>query len=447
MKHREKTITGFSKLSKRGKIKWIVENFFKDPESVMRELKSYWLDNEEHQKILDEISENTISNYHLPYSVCPNFVLNNKTYCVPMVTEESSVVAAAASAAKFWMSRGGFHANVISTVKLGQIHFFFNGDKSALAGEIAPLQEHLIREAATITQNMEARGGGVRDIGLKDFTHQLDGYYQLFVTFETCNSMGANFINSVLESFARSLTAYYNDTSRDGHVDVLMAILSNYTPGSIARAWVECPVDDLGVFKGDVQASEFARRFCQAVRIAEIDPYRATTHNKGIFNGIDAVVIATGNDFRAIEASGHAYAARDGQYRSLSGCSTANNTFTLWLEVPLAVGTVGGLTSLHPVAKRSFELLGSPTAEELMMVIAATGLAQNFSALRSLVTTGIQDGHMRMHLGNILASLEATASEQEAARAYFDGKQVSFSAVKDYLSAFRAAADTGPTVK
>jgi hydroxymethylglutaryl-CoA reductase len=447
MKDREKTITGFSKLSKRGKIKWIVENFFKDPESVMRELKSYWLDNEEHQKILDEISENTISNYHLPYSVSPNFVLNNKTYCVPMVTEESSVVAAAASAAKFWMSRGGFHAEVLSTVKLGHVHFFFEGEKSALIGELEELQAHLTREAARITQNMEARGGGVRDIRLKDFTHQMDHYYQLFVSFDTCDSMGANFINSILESYAQSLMSYFNDSDREGHVDVLMAILSNYTPGSLARAWVECPIADLGIFKGDIQAEEFAERFCKAVRIAEIDSYRAATHNKGIFNGIDAVVIATGNDFRAIEACGHAYAARDGQYRSLSGCSTDNGIFRFWLDIPLAVGTVGGLTSLHPVAKRSFELLGNPTTQELMMVIAATGLAQNFSALRSLVTTGIQDGHMRMHLGNILGALDATPEEREAARAFFDGKQVSFSGVKDYLSAHRASADPGPTVK
>lgn len=445
MTAKQKTITGFSRLSKVGKIKWIVENFFKDPENVMRELKSYWLDNEEHQRILDEISENTISNYHLPYGVSPNFVLNGKTYCVPMVTEESSVVAAAASAAKFWMSRGGFHAEVIGTVKLGQIHFFFDGQKSALTREMPVLQKMLKRDARHFTSSMESRGGGVRDIQLKDFTHQMDGYYQLLVSFETCESMGANFINSVLESFAETLCRYFEPDDREGQVEILMAILSNYTPGSLARAWVQCPVKELGVFKGGLDAQTFARRFCQAVRIAEIDPYRAATHNKGIFNGVDAVVIATGNDFRAIEASGHAYAARDGQYRSLSSCKIEDGTFTLSLELPLAVGTVGGLTSLHPVARRSFELLDNPSATELMMVIAATGLAQNFSAIRSLITTGIQDGHMRMHLGNILATLGATEDEVQMTRAHFSDRQVSFSAVKDYLSTVRASVDPRTT--
>ena len=160
----KKTIAGFSKLSKRGKIKWIVENFFKDPETVMRELKSYWLDNEDHQRILDEISENTISNYHLPYGVAPNFVLNGETYCVPMVTEESSVVAAAAGAAKYWMTRGGFHAQVLSTVKLGQIHFFFDGPSQELARAVPDLKVWLLEHAADLTLNMRTRGGGILDI-------------------------------------------------------------------------------------------------------------------------------------------------------------------------------------------------------------------------------------------------------------------------------------------
>jgi hydroxymethylglutaryl-CoA reductase len=182
-----------------------VDNFFKDPETVMRELKSYWLDDEEHQRILDEISENTISNYHLPYGVAPNFVLNGETFCVPMVTEESSVVAAAAGAAKYWMSRGGFHAQVMSTVKLGQVHFFFDGPEVELQTALPQLNDWLLRRSEDITENMRKRGGGVVRIELRDFTDQLTDYYQLMVSFETCDSMGANFINSVLERFTALL--------------------------------------------------------------------------------------------------------------------------------------------------------------------------------------------------------------------------------------------------
>ena len=176
-------------------------------------------------------------------------------------------------------------------------------------------------------------------------------------------------------------------------------------------------------------------KFYTAIKIARQDPYRAVTHNKGIFNGIDAVIIATANDFRAIEACGHAYAARDGQYRSLSDCSVDNGIFHFWLEIPLALGTVGGLTALHPIAKRSLELLDHPSAEELMKVTAATGLAQNFAAVKSLVTTGIQQGHMKMHLANILHHLHATEKESALALEYFKNNKVSFTKVRNFLEA------------
>jgi len=436
MTQRQKTISGFSKLSKRGKIKWIVENFFRDPEHVMHELKSYWLDNEDHQKILDEISENTISNYHLPFGVAPNFVINGRTYCVPMVTEESSVVAAAASGAKFWMNRGGIHAEVSDTVKLGQVHFFYRGDRSVLIETFEDLKAELRADTSEMAANMEKRGGGVIGVELKDFTSEMDDYYQLFVSFQTCESMGANFINSVLEQFAKTLIAFY--TRKNIEVEVLMSILSNFTPDCLVRTWVECPVGELGLFKGGIDAETFARRFCQAVNAAEIDIYRAVTHNKGIFNGIDAVVIATGNDFRAIESAGHAYATESGKYCSLSHCTIEGGMFRFSLQLPIAIGTVGGLTSLHPIARRSFELLEFPDSRELMMIIAATGLAQNFAAIRSLVTTGIQDGHMRMHLGNILKTLKASDEEAEHVKSHFNGRQVSYGAVRDYLHEERA---------
>ncbi len=441
MKNEQKTISGFSKLSKRGKIKWIVQNFYKEPDKVMSELMSYWHSNEEQQKILDNFSENTISNFPMPFGVAPNFIIDDKPYCVPMVIEESSVVAAASAAAKFWMSRGGFKTEIISTKKLGQVSFVWKGDKAKLKYHFPEIKKVLIEECFSITRNMIKRGGGIMDIDLVDFTETEPHLYQLKATFETCDSMGANFINTCLEQFSTSLLKFFNAsehfTEEERKLEIIMSILSNYTPECLVRAWVECPIAELGKFPNGLSAEDFARKFHMAIRVAEIDPYRATTHNKGIFNGIDSVVIATGNDFRAIEACGHTYASRSGTYSSLSHCSIENGQFKFWLDLPLAVGTVGGLTSLHPIAKRSLELLEHPSAEELMRIIATTGLAQNFSALRSLVTTGIQQGHMKMHLQNILAQLKATKDEEVAAIEHFANEIVSFSAVKDYILGLR----------
>lgn len=438
---KEKIISGFSKLSKRGKLRWIVQNFFTDPEAVAREMKSYWLKNEDQQKVLDGFSENTISNYYLPYGVAPNFVINDRPYAVPMVIEESSVVAAASSAAKYWMNRGGFRAQIINTKKVGQVHFSWKGNIENLRSIFIELDTALRESTLHLTSNMEKRGGGILDIELLDMTDLEPDYYQLRVTFETCDSMGANFINSILEEFGRTLQLFLAThptfSEQEQEVDIIMAILSNYTPECIVRTWVECPVSELGQFPG-MDAATFADKFAKAIRIARIDPYRATTHNKGIFNGIDAVVLATANDFRAIEACGHAFAARDGQYRSLSNCTVKNGVFKFWMDMPLAVGTVGGLTNLHPVAKRSLELLGNPSAHELMMIIATTGLAQNFAAVRSLVTTGIQQGHMKMHLLNILNHMEASEKETERAITHFETEVVTFTGVRDFLNNIRS---------
>jgi hydroxymethylglutaryl-CoA reductase len=261
------------------------------------------------------------------------------------------------------------------------------------------------------------------------------------VRFETCDSMGANFINSVLEQFARTLITFVGSHptfSMDrGNIEIIMAILSNFTPECLVHVEVNCPVSALEGASDHIDAVSFAEKFEKAVRIAEIDPYRATTHNKGIFNGVDAVVLATGNDFRAIEACGHAFAARSGTYRSLSHCTTEAGTFRFWMELPLSLGTVGGLTRLHPLAKLSLDILGQPSAAQLMEIIAATGLAQNFAALRSLVTTGIQKGHMKMHLMNILHHLGASDPEVDSAIQYFKEKSVSFSGVREYLQTIR----------
>jgi len=434
----EKTITGFSKLPKREKMQWVARHYFPGQPEIIEEWESFWHGDESLQRTLDGFSENTISNYYLPYGIAPNFLVNDNSYTIPMVIEESSVVAAASSAAKYWLHRGGFRARVLSTRKIGQVHFSWRGDGAKLFAAADALKKQLRRDAAPLTANMEKRGGGVLDIELLDLSAEEPNYYQLKVTFETCDSMGANFINSVLEEFGRSLvrfvSTYPEFTEEERDLTIIMAILSNYTPECVVRTWVECPVEHLSNNCDAVQAATFADKFYKAVRIARIDTHRAVTHNKGIFNGIDAVVLATGNDFRAVEACGHAYAARDGKYRSLSSCSIEDGKFYFWMDIPLALGTVGGLTKLHPMAKRSLELLGQPGAKELMQITAAVGLSQNFAALRSLVTTGIQKGHMKMHLKNILNHLGASDKQAERATAYFADKVVSFKAVRDFLN-------------
>jgi hydroxymethylglutaryl-CoA reductase len=262
----------------------------------------------------------------------------------------------------------------------------------------------------------------------------------LEVKFDTRDSMGANFINSCLEAIAESLQqelAKASDlTEQDRQVEIIMRILSNFTPECLVRASVSCPVSDIEEGSG-IGNSAFADRFVRAVRIAEIEPYRAVTHNKGIMNGIDAVVIATGNDFRAVEACAHAYAARSGQYGSLTHAKVEDGIFHFWIEMPLSLGTVGGITSLHPMVKFALEILGQPSAEKLMQISAVAGLAQNFSALRSLVTTGIQKGHMKMHLLNILNQLEATEEEKARIVEYFKDKVVSHQAAVEIFCQIR----------
>ena len=435
-----KRITGFSKLNKADKISWLAKYFFtSNPVDIVREFASFAHSNVETQRLFDGISENTLTNFYLPYVVAPNFLINDQLYVVPMVIEESSVVAAAASGAKFWEDKGGFHAEVVSTIKVGQVHFRWEGAEPEKLEHFFNEMEPRLREGVThLVANMERRGGGIMKLELENCQHIEPGLWQLKARFETCNAMGANFINSVLEEFARLLQDEVRNnpsfTGRERDVEIIMAILSNYTPECRVRAWVECPVEQLGTFKGNLSAAQFGRKFVTAIRIAENDRYRAATHNKGIFNGIDAVILATGNDFRATEACGHAYAARNGQYASLSHAEiTDEGKFRFELEVPLAVGTVGGLTSLHPLAKRSMELLGNPGANELMEIIACVGLAQNFSAVKSLVTTGIQYGHMRMHLTNILNHFGASESEMEKALAYFQDKTISFPSVREFI--------------
>jgi len=434
-------ISGFSKLSKKEKIDFLVDVYLGKSENTKNLIQGFWHQDASEQKVFDEFSENTISNFYFPYGVVPNMLINQKMMCVPMVIEESSVVAACSKAAKFWMKRGGFNARVISTVKNGQVHLIWEGEPQKLMAFFENVKKELRSSVAPLVKNMEARGGGLVDIKLIDRTNDEPGYYQIWADFETCDAMGANFINTVLESLGSAFQEMvasnldFNSTERD--LQVVMAILSNFTPECIVEAWVECPIEDLDDKGHDMAPSEFAEKFARAVRISKIDVNRATTHNKGIFNGIDAVILATGNDFRAIEACGHTWAARDGVYRGLTDIEIKDGKFRFSLKLPLSLGTVGGLTALHPLAKTSLDMLGHPSAPELMQITACIGLAQNFAALRSLTTTGIQKGHMKMHLMNILNHLEANNEERKLAKDKFANETISYQAVRDYINSLR----------
>lgn len=425
-----KLIEGFSKLDKKEKINWLVNNYTDKPEEVKKILTQYWNEDPNLQKLHEEFSENTISNFYLPFGIAPNFLINQEIYAIPMVTEESSVVAAVSKSAKFWLNRGGFKTKILGNSKLGHIHFIYKGDKNKLNNWFSGfLKNKLFKGTEEITQNMRKRGGGITHIQLIDKTQELDDYFQIQATFDTKDSMGANFINSCLEQMSQimkseiQLSELFTSIEKKS-LQIIMSILSNYTPNCIVRAEVSCKIEDLED-RNIISPEEFAWKMKQAVQIAEVEPYRATTHNKGIMNGVDSVIIATGNDFRAVEACAHTYASRTGSYKSLTHCDIGHGVFRFWIDLPLALGVVGGLTQLHPLVRASLQILSNPSAEKLMQIVAVVGLAQNFAALRSLVTLGIQKGHMKMHLLNILNQLGATEQEKQYFINFFKDKTVS----------------------
>lgn len=431
-------ITGFSKLSKQEKVDWLVATYFNGNISSGLVLEQYWSKYEQLQDLHDGFSENTVSNYYVPFGIAPNFLINDALYAIPMAVEESSVVAAASKAAKFWLDRGGFKATVLGTLKSGQVHITYAGASEVMVDFFAFAKAELLQSLDSINASMEKRGGGIQSLELVDKTSAMAGYYQLHATFETRDAMGANFINTTLEQLAttfRTLAQSYQGFENT-QPEVVMSILSNYVPDCTVHVHVSCPVDEIGIING-VSGADFARKFVQAIEIATVEPYRAVTHNKGIMNGIDAVVLATGNDFRAVEAGVHAYAARDGQYRSLTQARVEDGDFIFEATFPLALGTVGGMTSLHPLSKIAMELLGNPTAADLMKITAVAGLAQNFAAIHSLVTTGIQAGHMKMHINNMLEQIGANPTEKEALKKEFANKTPSFASLKESLAAQR----------
>jgi len=302
-------IAGYSRLSLQEKIDYLIKEYGLSHHATELILNHHHPDL---QETYNHFSENTITNYFLPFGIAPNFLINEKCYAIPMVIEESSVVAAASKAAKFWSERGGFKTRVISTIKKGQLFFKTDLSMMELASLIPQIKLELKKSVKEITTSMEKRGGGIVDFELDEIEMDSGRAYVLDISFETVDSMGANFINSCLEKMGEALQTYLAETKPDMDVEILMAILSNYTPDCLVECKVECSIDDLKPYAGSYSALEFANRFKQAIDIAINNSSRAVTHNKGIMNGADAVIIATGNDFRAIEAGVHAFASRNG---------------------------------------------------------------------------------------------------------------------------------------
>ena len=432
-----KKIIGFSKLSKEEKIELICSNYLGNCKEDLEILDKYLNNDINIQSIHDTFSENTLSNFYFPFSVAPNFLINNKNYCLPMVIEESSVIAAASNSAKFWYDKGGFRAKVISSEKIGQIHFLFNGEFQKIKKFIDDSKSKLIDATSKISSKMIKRGGGINSINLIDMSRKYNNYYQLSVSFNTVDSMGANFINSCLEIITKKMCEeikipeYLTEKEKD--INIIMSIVSNSTPNCIVEANAECQIDEIGEING-LNSKEFAEKFFHAVEISKIDLGRAVTNNKGIMNGVDSILISTGNDFRAVEASVHSFACKDGEYKGLTECSIDNNIFSIKLTLPISIGTVGGITDLHPMVKLSHKLLGKPNSSSLMEIIASAGLAQNFAAIKSLITAGIQKGHMKMHLINLLKKNNATENQIENAKVFFKEKEITSKAVQDFLN-------------
>ena len=379
-------------------------------------LKDYHLLNEDNQTNLEhnhmlplstanQMSENVLATFALPYSFVPDVVVDEQVYQVPFVTEEPSVVAAASFAAKIIKRSGGFKTTIHNRQMIGQVALYQVANIEVAIKNIQNHKQKLLELANQAHPSIVNRGGGARDLRVEWLNDEAE-FLVVYLTVDTQEAMGANILNTMLEALKTPL-----EELTDG--ESLMAILSNYATEALVTA--TCEIDIRFLSRNKSEAIDIAKKIVLASQFAKQDPYRASTHNKGIFNGIDAVVLATGNDWRAIEAGAHAYASRNGSYQGLTTWSIKEATQTLCGEItlPLPIATKGGSIGLNPTVEVSFDLLKQPTAKELASIIASIGLAQNFAALKALVSTGIQHGHMKLQAKSL--ALLAGAKDTEIA--------------------------------
>ena len=392
---------GFSKKSYQERLELLKAQALLSPERQ----ESLEQDEQMSVTVADQLSENVVGTFSLPYSLVPEVLVNGQEYTVPYVTEEPSVVAAASYASKIIKRAGGFTAQVHERQMIGQVALYQVANPEQAQEKIASKKSELLELANQAYPSIVKRGGGVRDLHVEQIKGETD-FLVVYLHVDTQEAMGANMLNTMLEALKPVLEELSQGQS-------LMGILSNYATDSLVTA--SCRIAFRYLSRQKDQGREIAEKMALASQFAQVDPYRAATHNKGIFNGIDAILIATGNDWRAIEAGAHAFASRDGRYQGLS-------QWTLDLEreelvgemtLPMPVATKGGSIGLNPRVALSHELLGNPSAKELAQIIVSIGLAQNFAALKALVSTGIQQGHMKLQAKSL--ALLAGASESEVA--------------------------------
>lgn len=383
---------GFSKLSYKERLKVLKSAQYLSDEEIQ------YLENGGLKSIDlgEKFIENVLGYFQMPMGIATNFIIDGKDYIIPMAVEETSIIAAASKSAKWIKESGEIKTEVIGTDIIGQIQFAKIKNPDLFREKVLQQKNYFIESAnKEVAFGMVARGGGVTDIKVR-FLDREDGYFMaiVHVYMNPCDAMGANIINQVCEFLKEPLEHITSEK-------VTMCILSNLVDSKLTRATITLKSVD----------PELALKIEEASRFAEMDPYRAATNNKGVLNGIDPILVATGNDWRAVEAGIHAYASKDGQYRSITRWRADGTTLTGVLEAPIIVGTVGGVTALHPTAKLSMKILGCQSANELSRVIAAVGLTQNLGALKALTTVGIIEGHMKLHIKNL--SLGAGATEKE----------------------------------
>ena len=392
-------LPGFAKLSPTERIEALLKEGLLtwDEAQILKEQKGLPL------SIADQLTENVLSTFDLPFSLAPYFLINGRDYVLPMVTEEPSVVAAASFAAKLIQRSGGFTTQVHQRQMIGEIALTEVEDVEVASRRILEDKETLLQLANEAYPSIVKRGGGARDLWVEN----KGDFLIVYLAVDPKEAMGANMLNTMLEA----LTDRIHELSGG---QALMAILSNLATRSLVSA--RCAIDFKALSRNPEEAIEIAHRMELASQLAQVDPYRAATHNKGIFNGIDALVLATGNDWRAIEAGAHAYAAQSGSYKGLSHWTSQPKEKKLYGEItlPMPVATKGGSIGLNPTVQVSHRLLGEPSAIELAGIIASLGLAQNLAALKALVTTGIQAGHMKLQARSL--ALLAGAKEEEVPR-------------------------------
>jgi hydroxymethylglutaryl-CoA reductase len=359
-----------------------------------------WILKKEHLDLetAETMIENVLGIYGLPLGLAVNFLVNEREVLVPMVVEETSVVAAASHAAKIVREGGRLTAEADPSIMIGQVQVAGVADLEGARSAVARARDEILALAAEVDPVLVQRGGGPREVETRTVESREGAFLLVHLLVDARDAMGANAVNGMVEAVAPRLEALTGGK-------VLCRILSNLADRRLARARAEVAFAPLA--RGEIPGAEVARRIASASAWAEADPYRAATHNKGIMNGVDAVLLATGNDWRAVEAGAHAFAARGGRYTALSRWTVEGETLVGTLEMPMALGVVGGTAAVHPAARIARKILGIETASELAEVVAAVGLVQNLAALRALVTEGIQKGHMELHARNVAVSAGA----------------------------------------